>query len=124
MSHFLGYLHSESILAPSSLVNKNRFFWFTRILGSLIVMNAIDGLFTIGWVYTNRAVEANPLMGLLINIHPVLFISLKMALVHLGSILLLHYCYKPLAVFAGILAFLVYWIVLLYHGTAFYMLGI
>lgn len=98
--------------------------WVTRIVGALIVMNVIDGLFTLFWVHSDIAQEANPLMALLISIHPVLFITLKMALVHLGCILLIRYYYKMLSLVSLAIAFSVYWMLLMYHGAAVWFDGV
>jgi len=54
----------------------------------LIIMNALDGAMTIFWVTTAQAVESNPLMALILEVHPAFFMALKCALVSLGALLL------------------------------------
>ena len=88
----------------------------------LIVMNAIDGLLTIFWVTTARAVEYNPLMALLLDIHPALFMGIKCALVSLGAILLLRHREHMLAVLSLATVCAVYVIVLTHHWQMILML--
>jgi len=49
----------------------------------LLLFNMVDGMLTIVWVGTGRAVELSPLMGYLIGIHPVLFKAPQLLLVSL-----------------------------------------
>ncbi len=112
----------ESLFAINPLNHSHRLTWFTRLIGLIIVMNAIDGLLTIIWVQTNQAVEANPLMATVLTAHPVLFILMKFALVYLGSILLVRFYYKKLAILSLIIAFFVYWTITLYHGLMIFVL--
>jgi len=51
---------------------------FATLTAMLIVMNALDGAMTIFWVATARAVESNPLMALILEVHPALFYGAQM----------------------------------------------
>ena len=90
-----------------------------RLMGglviSLLVLNLLDAGFTLFWVQTGHATEANALMRDLVLAHPVRFVLVKLVLVSLGSILLWRYRRRPAAVIAIFFAFLVYYFLLLYH---------
>ncbi len=62
--------------------------WTQMWIATLVVLNGIDGVLTLCWVLSNRAGEANPLMDVLIQTHPLLFMLVKLALVNLGALLL------------------------------------
>ena len=57
----------------------------TQLLGIalalVLILNCIDLFATITWVELGLAKEANPLMDALLQIHPVLFAAVKIALV-------------------------------------------
>jgi hypothetical protein len=89
--------------------------WFSGLLAMLIVMNGLDGLLTIVWVTTAQAVEANPFMAFLLDIHPVLFMASKCALVSFGALLLWRYRGHTLSVISLATACLAYWLVLTHH---------
>jgi hypothetical protein len=100
-----------------------RLFTFMRLLSALIVMNVLDGFFTLVWVSTNQATEANPLMELTLDIHPVLFIVVKITLVYLGAIILMRYWEKAFAVLSLAVALCFYSLVLSYHCAMLVALG-
>jgi hypothetical protein len=89
--------------------------WFAVLLAMLIVMNALDGLLTIVWVTAAQAVEANPLMAILLDIHPVLFMTFKCALVSLGAIILWRYRGNTFAMVSLAAACAAYLLVLTQH---------
>jgi len=92
-----------------------QFRWLEGIIASVFILNVIDGILTIIWVLTNKSTEANPMMDILIQVNPVLFITVKMALVLLGSYLLWRYRKQAAAVVAIFLAFIVYYAILILH---------
>lgn len=96
-----------------------QFKWLLSIVKFLLVLNLLDAVFTIIWVSTGLAGEANPLLNDLIRIHPLLFVLVKLMLVSFGSLLLWHYRFKPLAVIAITIAFIIYYCILLYHISYF-----
>jgi hypothetical protein len=61
---------------------------FEAGLGALVVLNLADALFTLGWVETGLATEANPVMAGALNLGPGLFIASKVALVGLAAAML------------------------------------
>ena len=97
---------------------EKHFAWLRSIVGVVFILNVIDGVLTLFWVFTEKAEEANPLMAELINLHPVLFITGKMLLVLLGSLLLWKLRERPVAVISIFFVFMVYYFVLLYHLKA------
>lgn len=89
--------------------------WLLSILKALLLLNLLDAIFTLWWVGTGVAVEANALLRDLVVDHPVRFVLTKLGLVSAGSILLWRLRQHPLAVIAIFGAFLVYYLVLLHH---------
>ncbi len=82
----------------------------------LLLFNMVDGMLTIAWVGTGRAVEVNPLMDYLIGIHPVLFMATKLLLVSLGILLIWRFRDRSLAVASLYLCVTAYSLLMLYHG--------
>ncbi len=70
------------------------------------------------WISNGLAVEANPLLGDLVDRHPVAFACAKLTLVSLGTWLLWRRRREPLAVVAVFIAFLAYYLLLLIHLQA------
>jgi hypothetical protein len=89
--------------------------WLQSMLAAVVVLNMLDGILTIGWIESGRAVELNPLMDYLLGTHPVLFIFTKMLLVCLGVLLLWRFRAKTSAVISIYLCLAVYSGLLLYH---------
>lgn len=81
----------------------------------IFALNVIDAVATLIWVATGLAVEANPLMARLIEYHPLAFVTVKMSLVLLGSILLWRLRERILAVATLVFLFVVYYALLLFH---------
>jgi len=92
-----------------------QYLWLLSILKALLLLNLLDAIFTLWWVGTGAAVEANALLRDLVVDHPVRFVLAKMGLVSLGSLLLWRQRKHPLAVIAIFGAFFVYYLVLLHH---------
>ena len=97
---------------------EKHFKWLRSIIGVVFILNVIDGVLTLVWIFTEKAEEANPLMAGLIDLHPVLFITGKMLLVLLGSLLLWKLRERPVAVISIFMVFMVYYFILLYHLKA------
>jgi hypothetical protein len=91
------------------------FGWLHGIVKVVLVLNLLDAVFTLLWVWSGLAREANPLMRELVHHHPVAFAASKLALVGLGSLLLWQWRERPLAVVAIFVAFLAYYALLLAH---------
>jgi len=91
------------------------FRWLQGIIKWLLVLNLLDGLFTLVWVQYFYAEEFNVMLRDLAHGKMVLFMVVKLTLVSLGSLFLWRNRNHPLAVVAIFLAFFVYYLVLLYH---------
>lgn len=91
------------------------FVWLGGIVRAVIVLNVLDAVLTLVWVYTGQATEANPMMEVLVHEHPALFVVVKFTLVFFGTWLLWRQRKRATAVVAIFGAFLVYYALLLYH---------
>ena len=91
------------------------FGWLQGIVKAVLILNLLDALFTLVWVRSGLAREANPLIDPLVNEHAVGFVLVKLGLVGLGSWLLWQHRERPAAVIAIVAAFLAYYLILLYH---------
>jgi hypothetical protein len=91
------------------------FRWLAGIIKTILVLNLFDAVFTLFWVRAGLALEANALLRNLVNEHAVLFVATKLGLVSLGSWLLWKRRAHAGAVIAIFIAFLAYYLVLLYH---------
>lgn len=94
---------------------RQHYRWLEGIVKVTLVLNLLDALFTLVWVWLGLASEANPFLAELVLAHPLAFVATKLGLVGLGSLLLWRLRHRPLAVVAMFLAFLVYYGILLLH---------
>lgn len=92
-----------------------QFRWLNGIVKTLLVLNLIDAVLTLVWVRAGLAREANALMRELVNHHAVAFIVVKLALVSIGSWFLWSRRHHAVAVVSIFIAFLAYYLILLYH---------
>ena len=92
-----------------------QFRWLHGVVKAVLVLNLLDTLFTLVWVRSGLAVEANTLIDELVNEHALGFVAVKTTLVGLGSWLLWQRRKRPSAVIAIFTAFLAYYLVVLYH---------
>ena len=100
---------------PAWIGNAEHFRWLDGLLRVAVVLNISDALFTLWWVLTGRAREANPLLAHLIDYSPVLFIVVKTGLCSLGLVLLWRLRRRPLAVVGLMIVFLAYYFLLWIH---------
>ena len=100
----------------SFLVGTSQHFrWLQGIIKWILVLNLLDGVFTLVWVQYFYAEEFNVMLRDLAHGKMVLFMVVKLALVSLGSLFLWRNRNHPFAVVAIFLTFFVYYLVLLYH---------
>ena len=92
-----------------------QFRWLHAIVKVVIVLNLLDAVFTLLWVWAGLARELNPLMRDLVHQHPVAFAVVKLGVVGAATLLFWRLRHRPLAVIAIFLAFLVYWALLIAH---------
>ena len=91
------------------------FRWLRGIVVATLIMNVLDAVFTVIWISTGAATEANPLLAEVAHNDPGLFVTVKFLLVGLGSILLWRQRKRKGAVIGLFVAFLTYYWILLYH---------
>ncbi|MEL6180054.1 MAG: DUF5658 family protein [Myxococcota bacterium] len=84
---------------------------------TIVIMNAADAIMTVFWVSAGLATESNPLMDWLLDVHPVLFVLAKLALVFLGVGMLWRYRHIRAAMVGVALVAVVYYGVILVHAT-------
>jgi uncharacterized membrane protein len=89
--------------------------WLQGIVKTVLVLNLLDSIFTLLWVRAGLAREANLMIDRLVEHHAVAFVAVKLGLVGMGSWLLWSRRDRPTAVVAIFVAFLVYYLLLLYH---------
>jgi hypothetical protein len=89
--------------------------WLDGIVRAVVIFNLADAMFTLWWIQAGLAVEANTLMRDLVEQGAMVFVLAKIALVSLGIVVLWRRRTHVLAVIAIFGAFLVYYLVLLYH---------
>ncbi len=81
----------------------------------IILMNVIDGIFTIYWVWMQMAEEANPIMKMFLQYSPIVFMAVKVFLVNIGAWILWKYHHRVLSIICIVIAFLCYLAIILYH---------
>jgi Domain of unknown function (DUF5658) len=91
------------------------FRWLHGIVKTVLVLNLLDAIFTLVWVRWGFAREANLMIDRLVENHALGFIAVKLGLVGMGSWLLWQRRDHATAVVAIFIAFLAYYLVLLYH---------
>ena len=91
------------------------FRWLHGIVKTVLVLNLIDAIFTLVWVRYGFAREANLMIDRLVDQNAVGFFAVKLGLVGMGSWLLWQRRDHATAVIAIFIAFLTYYLVLLYH---------
>lgn len=103
---------------PWDWEEKTTFSMMWIMLGLVIVLNVLDALFTVFWVEARLATEANPLMAVLLESSPVLFVLGKSALVGAGCVLLWGYRHTRMAFVATAGVSLLYLFLFCYHLLA------
>ena len=92
-----------------------QFRWLHGIVKTVLVLNLLDAVFTLVWVRFGFAREANVMIARLVEDHALGFVAVKLGLVGMGSWLLWQRRNHATAVIAIFVAFLAYYLVLLYH---------
>lgn len=81
---------------------------FKRLLVLLFFLNIIDAFATLFWVTNGIADEANPIMYEWLNLGPIAFLSVKLALVSVGVFLLWSfkdYALSKIAIIPGMMMY-------------------
>ena len=115
--HRISKTETASTLQPPQFTigTAQHFRWLHNIVKVVLLLNLVDAIFTLFWVKTGLAVEANVLLRTPVEEHPLAFVLIKITLVSLGSLLLWKRRHHALAVVGLFVVFLVYYAVLLYH---------
>jgi len=116
--HTAALAYSTSTTGRLPIGTPRQMRWLDGLVAAILLLNLGDALFTLHWISTGQAIEANPLLHVLAHDHPFLFLLAKMMLVGLGSTLLLRFRHRALAVCALFVGFLAYYWVFLYHLQA------
>ena len=96
--------------------------WLRTMIFLVFLLNAVDAVFTVYWITGAESWETNPLMDLLLGIHPVVFVAVKLLLVALASVLLWRYRRQRVAVIGIFGLFIVYYWLLIGHLWGFNVL--
>ena len=108
----------DAVREPGWIGTPQEYQWLEAIVNTVLVLNVFDAIMTMVWVSGGAAIEANPFLSDLVNANPLSFVTVKLALVSLGSLLLWRNRGHALAVVAIFVAFLAYYFLLLYHLRA------
>ena len=103
-------LHSGLAIGTSE-----HFQWLYAIAKWLLVLNLLDGIFTLIWVEHFGASELNIMLSDLVESSALLFMLVKLTLVSLGTLSLWRHRSNWLAVVSLFVAFFSYYLVLLVH---------
>ena len=85
------------------------------VVVALLVLNLLDAVFTLVWVEAGIAEEANLLLEGILSQSAIGFMTVKMALVSLGVLLLWRHRDRRLAVAGLVVACVAYHSLLVYH---------
>ncbi len=107
--------HHAPTTPTSHLGTGEHYRWLHGIVKTLLILNLLDALFTLYWVRSGHAEEANQLLADLVEQHAVLFVLVKTTLVCGGSWLLWCKRDRAFAVVSIFVVFLAYYGVLLMH---------
>lgn len=116
-------MQTLTISMPSPVQLLQRFAYGAA--AALIIMNLLDAVFTLVYIYSGVAKESNPIMNHFLSFSPVLFVITKMALVSLAVVLLLRLLkQRQSASLALIGTSAAYALLICYHISAVHLLGI
>ena len=108
----------------ATTLNRNRglvigtdehFRWLYGIAKWVLLLNLLDGIFTLIWVEHFNATEMNVMLSDMVHSSALLFMLTKLTLVSLGTLFLWRNRNRSLAVISLFVAFFSYYLVLLFH---------
>jgi hypothetical protein len=82
---------------------------------TLLILNLLDGLFTLTFLQLGVAEEANPLMRVVYEMSPLGFMAFKLLVVNVGVLILVANQTAPLAQWALRLATFAYAVIVTWH---------
>ncbi|MCC7000441.1 MAG: hypothetical protein IT370_37935 [Deltaproteobacteria bacterium] len=89
--------------------------WLRTLVSAVVVMNLLDAVFTLIWVTSGQAVEANPLMAAALERSPLWFMVSKLTLVSFGVFILWRARARRMAVGALALSLVAYCVLMWHH---------
>jgi len=95
---------------------QQHYAWLHGIVSSVLILNLVDAILTLFWVWMGVATEANDLLASFVDHHPVAFVAIKLGLVSMGTWLLWSHRSRPLAVLGIFAAFMAYYWILAIHA--------
>ena len=98
-----------------ALGTQEHFEWLYAIAKWILVLNLLDGVFTLIWVEYFGAGEKNVMLSDLVHTSALLFMLVKLTLVSLGTLFLWRNRNNRFAVVCMFFAFYSYYLVLLIH---------
>jgi len=107
--------YSQRATGKLVIGTQQHFRWLDGIAKSILVLNLVDGVFTMIWVEFSQAQELNFMMRDLVHTSALSFMLVKLTLVSLGTLFLWRYRSNALAVISLFVAFFSYYWVLLIH---------
>lgn len=116
-------MQTLTISMPSPVQLLQRFAYGSA--AALIIMNLLDAVFTLVYIYSGVATESNPIMNHFLQLGPVAFVVMKMALVSMAVVLLLRLLRSRQAASVALIATsAAYALLICYHISAVHLLGI
>lgn len=86
------------------------------LLSATLVLNLVDAVMTLFFIYTGAATEANPVMNFVLSGGAVVFTTAKLSLVFSGVAVLWHFRDRVLARAGAVLVTAVYTMLMAYHA--------
>ncbi|MGD2123668.1 MAG: DUF5658 family protein [Gemmatimonadota bacterium] len=111
-------MHETAILGRGRglvIGTPEHFRWLYSIAKWVLLLNLLDGVFTLIWVEHFGATEKNIMMSDLVHSSALMFMLVKLTLVSLGVLFLWRNRSNPLAVICLFVSFFTYYLVLLFH---------
>jgi hypothetical protein len=107
--------HLQRTAGGLAIGTGRHFEWLYGIAKWILVLNLVDGVFTLIWIEYFHASEANLMMRDLVHTSSLSFMLVKLTLVSLGTLFLWRNRSNALAVISLFVAFFSYYWVLLVH---------
>lgn len=107
-------LHSYALwVTPRYMQHGSR--WLRLLVLAVVLLNLLDAVFTLVWVHTGVATEANALLAAALDYSTIAFMLAKLSVVSAGVLVLWKYRRRRLSVAGLTLVFVIYNALLIYH---------
>lgn len=91
---------------------------YTYLCG-IIILSGLDCILTLIWIESGAAIEVNLFLGALLEIHPLLFTTVKILLVSIGVSILWYFRDNRFIMPGATIAFSVYVCTIVWHMYGF-----